>query len=84
MYGVFTNTAPTDADRGAGRPEALFFLERMVDVIAQELGLDPVEVRKKNLLPPGENIKTVTGLWNLQIMKVLENSRKNLEKKVVI
>ena len=62
MYGVFTNTAPTDADRGAGRPEALFFLERMVDIIAQELGLDPVEVRKKNLLPPGENIKTVTGL----------------------
>lgn len=62
MHGVFTNTMLLDADRGAGRPEAIFFLERMMDIVADELGMDPLELRKKNYLPPGENIQTVTGL----------------------
>lgn len=49
--GVYTNTTPTDAYRGAGKPEAAYQIERMVDLFAQEIGLDPVEVRRKNLVP---------------------------------
>ena len=52
VYGTFTNTTPVDAYRGAGRPEATYLLERMVDLFAQEIGMDPVEVRRKNLIPP--------------------------------
>ena len=49
---VFTNTVPVDAYRGAGRPEASFLLERVVDCVAHDLGLDPVEVRRRNFIPP--------------------------------
>ena len=52
VYGTFTNTTPVDAYRGAGRPEATFILERMVDLFAGEIGMDPAEVRRKNLIPP--------------------------------
>ncbi len=48
---VFTNTVPTDAYRGAGRPEATFVLERLVDVAAQDLGIDRVDIRRKNFIP---------------------------------
>jgi carbon-monoxide dehydrogenase large subunit len=51
VYGLFTNTTPTDAYRGAGRPEAAFLIERMVDLLAAELGMDPAEVRRKNFIP---------------------------------
>ena len=51
---VFTNTAPVDAYRGAGRPEATYSLERVVDKMCRELGLDPFEVRRKNLLTPDQ------------------------------
>jgi len=51
---VFTNTAPVDAYRGAGRPEATYSLERVVDKMARELKLDPIEVRRKNLLTPDQ------------------------------
>ncbi len=47
---VLTNKTPLGAYRGAGRPEATFFIERIMDRVADELGLDPVEVRKKNLI----------------------------------
>ena len=47
---VFTNTAPVDAYRGAGRPEATYSLERVVDKMCRELGLDPFEVRRKNFI----------------------------------
>lgn len=50
-YGVYTNTTPTDAYRGAGKPEAAYQIERIVDLFAQEIGMDPVEVRRKNLIP---------------------------------
>jgi aerobic carbon-monoxide dehydrogenase large subunit len=50
LYGVFTNKVPTDAYRGAGRPEATYFLERMMDAIADDLGLDPIDVRKRNFI----------------------------------
>ena len=51
VTGVFTNTTPVDAYRGAGRPEALFIIERMVDILARKLGMDPAEIRRKNLIP---------------------------------
>ena len=51
---VFTNTAPVDAYRGAGRPEATFSLERVIDKMGRELGLDPFEVRRKNLIQPDQ------------------------------
>jgi len=48
---VFTHTAPVDAYRGAGRPEATYLLERVVDLAADEMGLDPVEIRRRNFIP---------------------------------
>ncbi len=53
--GVFTNTTPTDAYRGAGRPEATFLVERLMDKMADALGMDPVELRRKNLIPKFED-----------------------------
>jgi carbon-monoxide dehydrogenase large subunit len=52
VLGVYTNTGMVDAYRGAGRPEATYAVERTVDLVARELGLDPVEVRRKNFIPP--------------------------------
>ncbi len=52
VTGVMTNTTPTGAYRGAGRPEAAYALERLLDAIARELGLDPFAVRRRNILPP--------------------------------
>ncbi len=49
---VFTNKAPTDAYRGAGRPEATYVVERAIDLVARELGKDPAEVRKLNFIKP--------------------------------
>ena len=49
---VFTSTVPGDALRGAGRPEATYVLERLLDQAAHELGQDPAELRRKNLIPP--------------------------------
>jgi carbon-monoxide dehydrogenase large subunit len=63
VYGVFTNTTPVDAYRGAGRPEATFMVERMVDLVAHEIGMDPAEIRRKNLIPPfSEGHEVITGL----------------------
>ena len=57
-----TNTTPTAAYRGAGRPEATAFLERIVDMAADELDIDPVELRKRNFLPPDAfQLTTATG-----------------------
>jgi carbon-monoxide dehydrogenase large subunit len=50
--GVFTNTTPTGPYRGAGRPEATYAIERVIDVAAAELGIDPLELRRRNLIPP--------------------------------
>ncbi|MFI9815223.1 xanthine dehydrogenase family protein molybdopterin-binding subunit [Saccharothrix variisporea] len=60
---VFTNKTPTDAYRGAGRPEATFAIERMMDELAAELGVDPLELRKKNWINHDEfPFDTVAGL----------------------
>jgi carbon-monoxide dehydrogenase large subunit len=57
-----TNTTPTAAYRGAGRPEATQMLERIVDIAADELGMDPVELRRRNLLAPERfPLTTATG-----------------------
>ncbi|AXK81991.1 xanthine dehydrogenase family protein molybdopterin-binding subunit [Pseudolabrys taiwanensis] len=50
---VFTNTAPTSVYRGAGRPEAIYFIERMLDQAARVTGIDRVELRRRNLIKPG-------------------------------
>src|SRR5437588_3167282 len=63
VTGVFTNKMSTDAYRGAGRPEATYVVERIMDVIAHELTLDPVEVRRKNFPKSDEfPFHTATGL----------------------
>jgi carbon-monoxide dehydrogenase large subunit len=63
VAGAFTNKVPTAPYRGAGRPEAGYILERTMDRIASELGLDPVEVRRRNFIPANAfPYRTVTGL----------------------
>jgi aerobic carbon-monoxide dehydrogenase large subunit len=52
ITGVFTNKMATAAYRGAGRPEATYYIERMMDILADELGMDPVEVRRRNFIRP--------------------------------
>ncbi|MDP2480068.1 MAG: xanthine dehydrogenase family protein molybdopterin-binding subunit [Candidatus Palauibacterales bacterium] len=51
LKGVFTDKTPTDAYRGAGRPEANFIIERVLDLIADATGIDPIEVRRRNFFP---------------------------------
>ncbi|CAN5904409.1 molybdopterin-dependent oxidoreductase [soil metagenome] len=63
IKGVYTNTTPVDAYRGAGRPEATYLLERLIDHFALKLGMDPVDVRRKNLIRADQfPYATVTGL----------------------
>ena len=63
VYGVYTNTTPVEAYRGAGRPEATYLLERLIDRFAAKIGKDPVEVRRINLIPKFDNGHDVaTGL----------------------
>jgi carbon-monoxide dehydrogenase large subunit len=52
VIGVFTNTVPVDAYRGAGRPESNYLLERLVDAAARELNIDRAELRRRNMVPP--------------------------------
>jgi carbon-monoxide dehydrogenase large subunit len=58
---VFTNTNPTRPYRGNGRPEAAYVIERLVDLAADEMGIDPVEIRRRNTIPP-EAMPFKTGL----------------------
>ncbi len=53
---VFTTNTPVDALRGAGRPEATYVIERLVDQAAHEMGVDPVELRRKNFIPPFDGV----------------------------
>jgi carbon-monoxide dehydrogenase large subunit len=63
VLGVFTNTTPVDAYRGAGRPEATYIIERLMDLAARELGMDPLEIRRRNFIPKGDfPYTTATGL----------------------
>ncbi len=74
---VFTNTVPVDAYRGAGRPEATFQLERVIDTAAREMGIDPVELRRKNFVTEFPYATPVaveydTGDYNAVMDKALE------------
>ncbi len=63
VYGLYTNGVPVEAYRGAGRPEATFMLERLIDVLAAKLNLDPAAVRQKNFIPKfDDGHDVVTGL----------------------
>jgi len=63
VVGVFTNTTPVDTYRGAGRPEATLIVERLMDLAAQELGIDPIELRRRNFIPKDKfPYTTCTGL----------------------
>ncbi|MGH2403019.1 MAG: xanthine dehydrogenase family protein molybdopterin-binding subunit [bacterium] len=63
VHGVFTNTTPVDTYRGAGRPEATYSVERIVDLVAGKTGLDPADVRRRNFIPRDKFPYTVvTGL----------------------
>ena len=79
IVGAFTNCAPTDAYRGAGRPEATHGIERMVDMLAAELKMDPAEIRLKNFVRNEEfPFPTATGLvydsgdYSAPLKKVME------------
>ncbi|MBI2683561.1 MAG: xanthine dehydrogenase family protein molybdopterin-binding subunit [Acidobacteriales bacterium] len=81
---VFTNKMSTDAYRGAGRPEATYVVERAMDLVAAELGMDPVEVRRKNFPAPNEfPFKTATGLFydSGDYVLALEKALKNADYK---
>ncbi|HAA92652.1 MAG TPA: hypothetical protein DCE33_09415 [Rhodospirillaceae bacterium] len=52
VHGLFTHTVPVDAYRGAGRPEAIYVIERLIDRAARQLGISPAELRRKNFIPP--------------------------------
>ena len=54
MQAVFTNTTPVDAYRGAGRPEATYLLERIIEKAAKETGVDPAELRRRNFIKPDQ------------------------------
>ena len=82
VHGVYTNTTPVDAYRGAGRPEATFMIERMIDKLARELNMDPADLRLKNMIPRFENgHNVITGLvydsgdYPAGLNKVLEHVR---------
>lgn len=75
-YSVYTNKAPLGPYRGAGRPEAAFFIERMIDLYADEIGMDPVEVRLKNL--PEERFRSPTGLEVLPSKKFFEEGLREI------
>lgn len=63
VYGMVTNTTGIDAYRGAGRPEATYIIERLVDIFAHKIGMDPAEVRVKNFIPKDKfPYNTATGL----------------------
>ncbi len=62
VYGYYTNTQPVDAYRGAGRPEAIYVIERILDRAARDLGVDPWEIRRRNFIRPDQfPYKTVAG-----------------------
>ena len=63
VYGVYTNTTPVEAYRGAGRPEATYMLERLLDKLAHTLQIDAVEIRRRNLIAPfDDGHDVITGL----------------------
>jgi aerobic carbon-monoxide dehydrogenase large subunit len=62
--GLFTNTSQSGPYRGAGRPEAAYFMERLIEHAAREIGMDPAEIRRRNLIPPSMLPYATPTLWN--------------------
>ncbi len=76
---MFTHTVPVDAYRGAGRPEASYLLERLVDKAAKETGIDPIELRQRNFIQPGDfpyqtpvALEYDTGDYDATVQKAIE------------
>ena len=74
---VFTNTAPVDAYRGAGRPEATYLVERIVETAARDLGMDPAEIRRRNFVTEFPFASPVgltydTGDFNAHLVKAMQ------------
>jgi carbon-monoxide dehydrogenase large subunit len=61
--GLFTNTSQSGPYRGAGRPEAAYFMERLIEHAAHEIGMDPAEIRRRNLIPPSKLPYATPTLW---------------------
>jgi carbon-monoxide dehydrogenase large subunit len=62
--GLFTNTAQSGPYRGAGRPEAAYFMERLIEHAARTIGIDPAEIRRRNLIPPSKLPYATPTFWN--------------------
>jgi carbon-monoxide dehydrogenase large subunit len=62
--GLFTNTSQSGPYRGAGRPEAAYFMERLIEHAAREIGMDAAEIRRRNLIPPSKLPYATPTLWN--------------------
>jgi carbon-monoxide dehydrogenase large subunit len=62
--GLFTNTSQCGPYRGAGRPEAAYFMERLIEHAARAIGMEPAEIRRRNLIPPGKLPYATPTLWN--------------------
>ena len=62
--GLFTNTSPLGPYRGAGRPEAAYFTERLIEKAAGAIGIDPAEIRRRNLIPPQKLPYATPTFWN--------------------
>ena len=81
--GIYTNTTPVDAYRGAGRPEAIFVLERSMDAAARQLGVDPWDLRARNFIKPEQfPYTTVTGMtYDVgDFMQVLNTAGRNADR----
>ena len=61
--GMFTNTSPAGPYRGAGRPEAAYFTERMIEQAARQIGITPAEIRRRNLIPGSKLPYTTPTFW---------------------
>ena len=75
VRGVFTNTTPTDAYRGAGRPEVIYVTERLMERAARDMGMDPVALRLKNLLTTAETPFATMGGMTFDSLDPAENVR---------
>jgi carbon-monoxide dehydrogenase large subunit len=79
VLGVFTNTVPVDAYRGAGRPEACYLIERLMDLAADELGVDPAELRRRNFIAPDQFPHTTVAGMTYDSGNYEDNLNKALE-----
>ena len=61
--GLFTNTSQSGPYRGAGRPEAAYFMERLIEHAARQIGMEPAEIRRRNLIPPSKLPYTTPTFW---------------------